>query len=235
MFHIYNPFGERLLWLGRSVPENGFPTIQEASELVLSSQAREGFHIIGVSVDSPTALIFKGERYDHSAIVSAGEQLAAVLSEYFGQFDKDEMIDLFGEETAAVIDLAHLITGRANQEPKTVADVIDEEWVEYTERAAGASVNAQIRDLGNEEYRLREPLAITVEEYPSDGGVIASYPELELFAEGVTKAEAITALKREILDLYDELMEESTETLGKGPLAWRRILESLVIKEAVGI
>jgi hypothetical protein len=91
--------------------------------------------------------------------------------------------------------------------------------------------NTQIRDLGDDNYSLVEPLILSVEEYTSEDIVIASFPEIEVFGEGVTEAEALTNLKLAILDLYEELIDTSPDELGELPKAWLSILQK-IIKQA---
>jgi hypothetical protein len=91
--------------------------------------------------------------------------------------------------------------------------------------------NAQIRDLGEDGYKLTEALMITIEEYPGDDVVIACFPEVEAFGEGVTEAEAILNLKHSILDLYDELIETPQAELGALPQSWRKTLKILIQKD----
>lgn len=88
--------------------------------------------------------------------------------------------------------------------------------------------NTQIRDLGDENYNLAEPILITIEEYLDEDVVIASWPEIEAFAEGATETEAIGNLKLEILDLYEELIGSDPSELGAKPTAWLRILSQLI-------
>jgi predicted RNase H-like HicB family nuclease len=88
--------------------------------------------------------------------------------------------------------------------------------------------NLQIRDLGNSDYELLEPLLITIEEYPGDDVIIASFPEIEAFGEGVTETEAILNLKWAILDLYDELVELSNDELGDLPKSWLTVLQKVI-------
>ncbi len=90
--------------------------------------------------------------------------------------------------------------------------------------------NSQIRDLGDEDYALNEPLMVSIEEYPGEDTVIASFPEIELFGEGATEAEALTNLKWSILDLYEELTDSSLGELGDLPKAWLSILRKIIIK-----
>jgi hypothetical protein len=88
----------------------------------------------------------------------------------------------------------------------------------------------QIRDLGDENYVLVEPILILVEEYPNSDMVIARFPEVEAFGEGITDTEAILNLKKSILDLYDELIETNLDTLGNMPKMWLRILKKVVTR-----
>jgi len=89
---------------------------------------------------------------------------------------------------------------------------------------------AQIHDLNDADYELSVPMLVLIEEYPNDEVVIARFPEVEAFAEGVTASEAIANLKRLILDLYDELSEAAVDSLGDLPQAWLRVLRQTVSK-----
>jgi hypothetical protein len=91
--------------------------------------------------------------------------------------------------------------------------------------------SAQIRDLGDPHYRLCEPILITLEWYPSEDEVIANYPEVNLFGEGVSEIEAMLNLKLAILDLYDELVQTPKDELGDLPLSWLNILKAVIDRE----
>lgn len=88
--------------------------------------------------------------------------------------------------------------------------------------------NSQIRDLGDESYKLTESILISIEEYPGDDTVIASFPEVEAFGEGVTETEAILNLKLAILDLFDELRETPADELGNLPQSWLNVLQTII-------
>ena len=88
--------------------------------------------------------------------------------------------------------------------------------------------NSQVRDLGDENYILNEPLIVSIEEYLGEDIVIASFPEIEVFGEGATEAEALMNLKWAILDLYEELMESASDQLGNLPKAWLTILRKII-------
>lgn len=91
--------------------------------------------------------------------------------------------------------------------------------------------NSQIRDLGDETRKLTEPILITIEEYPGDDTVIASFPEVEAFGEGVTETEAILNLKLSILDLYDDLQETPFDELGSLPRSWLNVFQKIIHSE----
>ena len=88
--------------------------------------------------------------------------------------------------------------------------------------------NSQVRDLGDESYSLNEPLIVSIEEYPGEETVIASFPEIEVFGEGATEAEALMNLKWAVLDLYEELTESASDELGDLPKAWLSILRKII-------
>lgn len=91
--------------------------------------------------------------------------------------------------------------------------------------------NLQIRDLGDDDYKLAEPLLVTIEEYHDDDTVIASFPEVEAFGEGATETEALLQLKWAILDLYEELKELSSKELGGLPKSWLTVLQKVIYSE----
>jgi hypothetical protein len=81
-------------------------------------------------------------------------------------------------------------------------------------------------DLGTEKYRLRQPLAVQLEEY--DEEAVARIPELDVFASGTTDSEALQLLKCEVVTLYEELVATPAARLGQRPLAWLRLLNGLI-------
>ncbi len=88
--------------------------------------------------------------------------------------------------------------------------------------------NIQLRDLGDEKYKLIDPLFITMEEYPGEDLILASFPEVEIFGDGFTESEAISNIKLAILDLYDELIDTPYEELGELPKAWLNVLKQII-------
>ena len=88
----------------------------------------------------------------------------------------------------------------------------------------------QLRDLGDPDYFLTEPIQIVIEEFLDDS-VIARFPEVGAFGEGYSEAESLQNLKNAILDLYDELISANPDTLGDEPKMWLRVLNRLSVRE----
>lgn len=82
--------------------------------------------------------------------------------------------------------------------------------------------NAQIHALADPRYSLRHPLLVTIEDY--DEEVVASIPEFDLYANGVSDAVALMNLKSEIVSTYQRLIELGPDRLG--PLA-RQCLDAM--------
>ena len=85
-----------------------------------------------------------------------------------------------------------------------------------------ARYNAQIHALGDVPYSLSHPLLVTMEQY--DEEVVASIPEFDLYASGVSDAVALMNLKSEIVSTYERLIELGPDRLG--PLA-RQCLDAM--------
>jgi len=86
----------------------------------------------------------------------------------------------------------------------------------------------QIYDIADEQYSLKRPLSVTVEEY--DEEVIASFSEIDAYASGSSDAEALTLLKREIVELYEDLSKTPPERLGTLPTIWLNTLNDVLIE-----
>jgi hypothetical protein len=113
----------------------------------------------------------------------------------------------------------------------TVETLVNQTHVLQAEaRARPIKWTTQIYDLGEQQYILLEPLLVLIEEYPDEGNVIARLPELETFGEGSTISEALLGLKNAMLDLYDELINEESQSLGNLPQTWLRILQRIIHK-----
>lgn len=86
----------------------------------------------------------------------------------------------------------------------------------------------KLYDLGNKKYNLKGPIDVVIEAYEDE--FIAKFSELEIFGAANTESEAILELKKEIIDLYDELFTSAEKDLGPLPQMWRRILLKLISK-----
>lgn len=89
--------------------------------------------------------------------------------------------------------------------------------------------NGQLLDLGQADYVLARPVAIVLEEY-SSGEIIARVPEFEAFATAHTESEAILSLKKQLINLYDDLAASVPGELGPLPASWKRALNHLIRK-----
>lgn len=92
----------------------------------------------------------------------------------------------------------------------------------------GVTRQAMVCDLGHEDYALKCPISVVVEEY--DEETVARFPEVEAFASAATEGEALSLLKQEIVELYEDLLATDEDELGKLPRQWRRVLSHLIQK-----
>ncbi len=101
---------------------------------------------------------------------------------------------------------------------------------ELSERLADHPVVKPITlyDLNTIDYSLMRPINAILELH--DDEIIASFPEIEVFGSGTTESEAISSLKLQILDIFEELRDSDPKELGKLPQSWKRILDALIKK-----
>lgn len=88
--------------------------------------------------------------------------------------------------------------------------------------------STSIVDLNSEEYSVRHPIPIVIEDWHEE--VVATLVETEAFGAGATPSEALSELKRRIIALYEDLSSSDPEEFGKLPAAWWRVLQHYVIK-----
>lgn len=82
-----------------------------------------------------------------------------------------------------------------------------------------------LNSLRNENYSLKYPIYITIEH--ENGNVIASFDDIEAFAYSDNEFEAVDLLCKEIVVLYEDLMEDK-ENLGPLPRKWLSILQNFI-------
>jgi hypothetical protein len=83
-----------------------------------------------------------------------------------------------------------------------------------------------ITDLGDRRYTLLSDVTITLEEYKDE--VVARWSDVGVYASGTTESEAIAGIKRQIVELFEELRTMKPGTLGRMPLSWKRILRRAI-------
>jgi len=83
-----------------------------------------------------------------------------------------------------------------------------------------------VTDLGDKRYTLLADVTIVLEEYKDE--VVARWPDVEVYASGTTESEAVAGIKRQIVELYEELRTMKPGTLGRLPLSWKRILRRAI-------
>jgi hypothetical protein len=107
------------------------------------------------------------------------------------------------------------------------AEVVDElrSRVERLETEAAARPTVvQISEAPG--LTFAAPLSVSVERI--DGGYLAKLPELALWADGFSEAEAIEEIKGMVAELAHELLEHDDAGLGPEPRRWKRLLSRLV-------
>jgi hypothetical protein len=86
--------------------------------------------------------------------------------------------------------------------------------------------SAFITDLATDGLKLAQPTGIFLDEYEEE--VVASWPEVDVFATGGSPAEAILGLKGQIASLYRELIGTPDAQLGALPRSWKKVLVTVV-------
>jgi hypothetical protein len=83
-----------------------------------------------------------------------------------------------------------------------------------------------ITDLGDKRYTLLSDVTIALEEYKDE--VVARWSDVGVYASGTTESEAIAGIKRQVVELSEELRTMKAGTLGRMPLSWKRILRRAI-------
>jgi hypothetical protein len=91
-----------------------------------------------------------------------------------------------------------------------------------------AIIPSKMYSLPSEEYELKAPVDVIFQIYPDEA--MAVIPELELYGEGRTEMDALSDLKLELMDLYENLNSMSDDELGESPREWKKTLQLLVDK-----
>ena len=82
-----------------------------------------------------------------------------------------------------------------------------------------------LNSLKHPKYHLKFPIHVTLE-FEEDK-VIASFDDIEAFSYADTASEAINLLSDEIVQIFEDLMEDK-ENLGTLPQKWLQYLEEII-------
>ena len=82
-----------------------------------------------------------------------------------------------------------------------------------------------LNSLKHPKYYLKAPIYVTLE-FEEDK-VIASFDDIEAFSYADTASEAIDLLSDEIIQIFEDLMEDK-ENLGSLPRKWLQYLEEII-------
>ena len=82
-----------------------------------------------------------------------------------------------------------------------------------------------LNSLKHHRYHLKAPIYITLE-FEEDK-VIASFDDIEAFSYADTASEAIDLLSDEIIQIFEDLLEDK-DNLGSLPLKWLQYLEEII-------
>jgi hypothetical protein len=88
--------------------------------------------------------------------------------------------------------------------------------------------SGQLVDLGDRRYALNCPLLAIIEIYGDE--VVASIPEFDLYAAGISDAVALANLKAEIVSTYERLLELGEDNLGPMPRRWLEAMKKVIGK-----
>jgi hypothetical protein len=173
----------------------------------------------------------------YSELISAGGHPPSIG--YWGQMATgEEMHDLSAETLDAIVLERGFASMHERMESleRTIASAIGQvvalsarlQALEERLASQGVTRQAMVCDLGHEDYALKCPISVVVEEY--DEETVARFPEVEAFASAATEGEALSLLKQEIVELYEDLLATDEDELGKLPRQWRRVLSHLIQK-----
>jgi len=171
-------------------------------------------------------------------LISAGSHPSSI-ARWGPMATGEEMYEISAETLDAIV-LERGFAGmhrRMGSLERTIASAIEQvvalsarlQTLEERLASQGVTRQAMVCDLGHEDYALKCPISVVVEEY--DEETVARFPEVEAFASAATEGEALSLLKQEIVELYEELLATDEDELGKLPRQWRRVLSQLIQRD----
>lgn len=87
-----------------------------------------------------------------------------------------------------------------------------------------------INDLNSNKYSLKNGKCFFINISEEDDSYRAEYDDLDLWATGKNRQDALTKIKKEIVTLYEELEDIGESKLGPIPLTWWKIIKDSIIK-----
>lgn len=90
--------------------------------------------------------------------------------------------------------------------------------------------SVSMTSLGDDRFGLRFPITVMIEDYGDE--IVASWPEIEAWGAGETEADALNALKDDVVRLCEELLLSTDIQLGKLPMRWAMSLRAVVASGA---
>lgn len=88
-------------------------------------------------------------------------------------------------------------------------------------------LTTEIHTFAPEPHRVKQPIPITIEQQ-GDDEFVASFLEANVNASGETEAEAFSNVRSLILDVYDHLVSQPAEQLGRGPRGKLAVLREFI-------
>ena len=91
----------------------------------------------------------------------------------------------------------------------------------------------RIEDLGNRNYVVGKPISVKIN-YDEDNDLIADIPEIEVYSIGCDSiTDALSDLKVQIIDLFNDIIDLPDERLGHFPLKWKKFLLEHITRKLI--
>lgn len=98
---------------------------------------------------------------------------------------------------------------------------------EFTEVTKHINYSLTISDLEDSQYELTKPIKVEIE-YLENGELLGTIENLNIYAYNKVESELISEIKNDLLDLYDDIIDNPENELGTNPKKWKEILKQHV-------
>ena len=88
-------------------------------------------------------------------------------------------------------------------------------------------INTMLSSLGNSKFKLKIPAPVIIEKHDEDDFVACFY-EAGCYGYGVSIPESLSSLQDNIVSMYEDLINETEDTLTEEPLKWRNTLMEFI-------